>query len=370
MRTVTTEQRIIVYRFGQIGDTVVAVPALWALRRQFPDARLVLLSELPARRTHLPPEAVLPALGLVDGFEKYPAGTSIKAILAAWRCIRRLQQQRFHTVVYLVPTERTRKQRLRDLVFFRLSGIKRVLAAHGFSGDSRPKAPDGSLVRVPHEADALLARLKHDGITIPEEGQGCMDLAITPAERERAKRWWREHGDPPTPNGWVAVCAGAKFASKLWPLDRYAALVERLIRDRGIFPVVVGGPEDRVIAAQLLSRWGVGLCAAGELSVRESAALMTGARFYLGNDTGVMHLAAAVGVPCVAVFSARDWPGKWEPYGPAHKVLRFDVPCSGCRLEVCDRGLICLTNLSVQEVYAACLEVLAKTDALYLPPPV
>jgi len=84
---------------------------------------------------------------------------------------------------------------------------------------------------------------------------------------------------------------------------------------------------------------GTGLCAAGELSVRESAALMEGARFYLGNDTGVMHLAAAVSIPCVGVFSARNWPGIWEPYGHGHKVLRFDVPCSGCHLAVCNKTL-------------------------------
>ena len=356
-------QKILVYRFGQIGDTVVAVPALWALRKQFPDAHLVLLSELPAKRNHLPPEAVLPVRGLVDGFEKYPAGTSAETILAAWRCIRRLRRLGFRTVVYLVPTERSPKRRLRDLLFFRLSGIRWVLATRGFARDLHSRLPDGGLARLPHEADALLARLKHDGISVPPEGRGCMDLDITPGERERTKRWWREHGNPSTPSGWIAVCPGAKFPSKLWPLERYAELVERLIRERGILPVVVGGPEDRVAAMALLSRWKVGLCAAGEFSVRESAALMADARFYLGNDTGVMHLAAAVGTPCVALFSARDWPGRWEPYGPGHKVLRFEVPCAGCRLEVCDKGLICLLNIPVQVVYDACLEVLASTDA-------
>ncbi len=355
---------ILVYRFGQIGDTVAAVPALWALRRQFPTARLVLLSEVPAKSTHLPPEAVLPAARLMDGFEKYPAGRSARNVLSAWQCFRRLRAQGFRTVVYLVPTQRTHKQRLRDLLFFRLAGIRRVLAAGGFTNENG-REPDGSLMRQPHEADALLARLERDGVDIPSPGKGCMDLSLAPQERARAQRWWDDHGRPPTPKGWVAICPGAKFPAKLWPLERYAEVGGRLLRDQGIFPVIVGGPEDRRAGSVLLERWGTGLCAAGDLSVRESAALMSEARLYLGNDTGVMHLAAAVGTPCVAVFSARDWPGKWEPYGPGHRVMRHEVPCAGCRLEVCDKGLICLTNISADDVYRACLEVLARTAPRY-----
>lgn len=359
MTKLPAEEHILIYRFGQIGDTVAAVPALWALRKRFPHARMVLLSELPAKQTHLPPDAVLPSSGLLDGFEKYPAGASARSVLASWRCIRALRKQGFRTVVYLVPTERSKKRRVRDLLFFRLSGMKRVMAERGFSKDREPRTLNGALIRQPHEADALLTRLAFDGVNVPSAGEGCMDLRITQEERERVRNWWYKHGNPPQPNGWIAVCPGAKVTAKLWPLERYAEVVELLIRDSGVLPVIVGGPEDRKAAECLLSRWQVGFCAAGELTVRESAALMADARFYLGNDTGAMHLAAAMGTRCVALFSSRDWPGKWEPYGPGHKVLRFDVPCSGCKLDVCDKGLICLNNISVQEVYEACRKVLS-----------
>jgi heptosyltransferase-3 len=351
--------QILIYRFGQIGDTVAAVPALWALRRQFPDAQLVLLSEVPARQNHLPPEAILPKKGLIDGFEKYPPGSSAKSILAAWRRIRRLRQQGFRTVVYLVPTERSWQRRRRDLLFFRLAGVRQIMAANGFSPDREPRRPDGTLIRQPREADALLARLALDGVNVPAAGEGCMDLAITDEERERARTWWHQQRRPPMPGGWVAVCPGAKVSSKLWPLERYADVVELLIRNRGVVPVIVGGPEDRETGHKLLAGWKTGLCAAGELTVRESAALMADARFYLGNDTGAMHLAAAMGVPCVALFSARDWPGKWEPYGAGHRVHRFAVPCAGCKLAVCDKGLVCLRSISVEAVYDSCVAVLA-----------
>jgi ADP-heptose:LPS heptosyltransferase len=350
---------ILVFRIGQIGDTVAALPSLWLLRRQFAGARIVVLSQIPPQHTHLPPEAVLPPSGLVDGFEKYPGGASLKNLVAAWRQIRQLRRQGSDTLVYLTPSRRTKKQRQRDRLFFRFCGLKHFLATKGFEDNLHPRLPDGKLAAKAKEADALLARLRLDGLPAPAPGKGCMDLRITETERQRAKDWWRQKAGPrPGAKGWVAICPGGKLASKLWPWERYAEVVRLLMRKQGLFPVIIGGREDREAGEKLLSEWGAGLCAAGELSVRESAALMEGARCYLGNDTGVMHLAAAVGKPCVAIFSARDWPGNWEPYGEGHKVLRFEVPCSGCQLAVCDQDLQCLRGIEVQQVYDACLAVL------------
>lgn len=360
----SSPKRILVFRFGQIGDTVAALPSLWVLRQQFPDARILMLSEVPAIKIHLPPETVLPQTGLVDGFEKYPGGASVKNFFTAWRQLAGLRKQGFSTLVYLVPSARTKRQRIRDRIFFRLAGIRHLLATQGFSEILQPKSLDGSLISLPKEADALLERLRLDGLPVPTSGKGCMDLRITEAERQRVKDWWRQKiSSRLVPKGWIAVCVGGKTSTQLWPLEKYAEVVRLLIEKHGLFPVIIGGKEDRETGGKLLSQWGTGLCAAGELSVRESAALLEGARFYLGNDTGVMHLAAAVGRPCVAVFSARNWPGIWEPYGKGHKVLRFDVPCSGCRLAVCDQDLQCLRGIQVEQVYQACEEVITRQNA-------
>jgi heptosyltransferase III len=355
-----TPERLLVFRIGQIGDTIATLPSLWALRQQFPDARMIVLSEIPPTKTHLPLETVLPNTGLVDGYVKYPGGASARHFLVAWRQVRQLRKRGFDTLVYLAPSGRTKRQLVRDRMFFRLTGIRQLLAFKGFVKDRHPRSPDGALTPLPKEADALLERLREDGLQVPRPGQGSTALRITETEHQRARHWWRQNGSPQTPHGWVAICSGGKVRSKLWPWERYCEVVRLLIEQHGIFPVIIGGAEDRELGKKLLASWGTGLCSAGELTVRESAALMEGARFYLGNDTGAMHLASAVGIPCVAIFSARDWPGIWEPYGIGHKVLRFDVPCSGCRVEVCDKELKCLRGIQTQQVYQACVEMIAR----------
>jgi len=95
---------------------------------------------------------------------------------------------------------------------------------------------------------------------------------------------------------------------------------------------------------------------AGSLSVLESAEALRRCTLYLGNDTGIMHLAAAVGTRCIAIFSARDHPGKWYPYGQGHVVIRKQIPCEGCYLTVCEEHrMACLMEINVEEVCQAVL---------------
>ena len=90
---------------------------------------------------------------------------------------------------------------------------------------------------------------------------------------------------------------------------------------------------------------------AGQLPLDESVALFARAVCYLGNDTGAMHVAAAMGRPCIAVFSARDFRGKWDPFGSGHTILREDPACRHCMLVDCTtEKLRCLTTIDAETV--------------------
>ena len=148
--------------------------------------------------------------------------------------------------------------------------------------------------------------------------------------------------------------------AKRWPLERFGEVIQRLMERHDVWPVVFGGREDRESGDRLLAGWGRGYNAAGALSVRASAAALRQCALYLGNDTGTMHLAAAAGTPCVAVFSARDWPGAWYPYGVEQRVFRTAIECEGCYLETCvERKNECLNRISVEQVLDGCESLMA-----------
>ena len=114
--------------------------------------------------------------------------------------------------------------------------------------------------------------------------------------------------------------------------------------------VVVGGRDDTARGEELRRAWGPrARNLAGELSPYGSAEVLRQCVAYVGNDTGAMHLAGMVGTPCVALFSARDYPGQWEPYGDGHEVLRHETDCAGCMLDVCPYNNKCLNLITVDE---------------------
>jgi heptosyltransferase III len=361
----TAVHKLLIYRFGQIGDTIAALPSLWLLRKHFKDAHFTLLSEIPQHGNQLPPEQVLPPEGLVQNYIKYRSGSSLRRLLALFRTVLSLRRMKFDAVAYLLPTIRSPKQRLRDAWFFRLAGIQQTIGFDGYPDDPYPRSTDGSLSPVMHEADALLKRLAASGLSETKLGAGSMDMGITTDEQARADAWWLNHqGTSLAPRGWFAVCAGSKWSSKQWPAERYLEVGKKLIQEHGLLPVIFGGSEDRELGQQLIAQWGTGLCTAGDLTVRESAALLKNAIFYLGNDTGVMHLAAAMGTPCIGIFSSLDWPGRWFPYGEGHQVMRHEVPCAGCLLQICNQSNQCLTGIQVDQVLSACQKVVARIRML------
>ena len=166
---------------------------------------------------------------------------------------------------------------------------------------------------------------------------------------------WLGSQSPDNGRTWVGVAPGSKMPAKRWDLARFAEVVRGLIDHFDIWPVVFGGGEDRTIGRNLLDQWGRGYNAAGQLSVRASAFAVGRAALFLGNDSGAMHLAAAAGTPCVAIFSSRDWPGAWYPYAVRQKVFRSDIDCEGCYLTECtERANECLKRIGTAEVLEAC----------------
>lgn len=362
-------RRVLVFHVGSLGDTLVALPSFWSVLRAFPDAHRVMLTKAPARGGIPVGRDILEGSGLFHDYMLFEGDHHDYGRDPPWwrkwlgvlRLVMALRARRFDLAVYLAPSARDPAQTRRDLLFFRLAGISTVLGV-----DAQPGLTDPATGQPLKESQRLLGRLAGTVAWPDNPAQARCDLALGEPDHAAVSQWLSARGpDDASPRPWVAFAPGSNLPSKLWPAERYEAVGRLLIQRHGIWPVVVGGPEDRGVAAKLIQAWGCGTDAAGHLTVRQSAALLDRCKLFVGNDTGTMHLAAAGGLPCVAVFSARDEPGKWEPMGGPHHVIRKPVPCAGCMLVQCDeQDRLCLRMIEVDEVVAAAEDLLRRTGAV------
>ncbi len=354
---------VLVYRPGNLGDTLVAVPALWAVRRHFAASRITLLFEVSRARSLVTPAEPLRGSGICDEFLSYPVGGSwlqrLQRPLDMATLQARVRSRRIDTLVYLAPSRRTMRQRSRDRLFFRAAGVTRFIGMEGFPP---PETWLSGARTLPSEGELLLRRLERSGVPVPEAGRASLELSIGQVEERRVADWMLSQ---PNTGGrlCISIGPGGKQPVTRWPIERYQAVVAALIARFDVWPIVFGAPADAANANRLLRAWARGWDATG-FDVRTAIAAMRRCVMHLGNDTGTIHMAAAAGVPCVGVYAAQNPRGQWEPYGAGHRVLRLPIDCEGCLLEECvAQGHRCLLSIGVEPVTAACEEMLVRVAA-------
>ena len=343
-------ERVLVYRLGSLGDTLIALPCLHLIERAYPNAKRRLLTNLPVDQRAAPAAAVLGDSGLIDSYESYPVGVRNPATL--WQLRARIQAWQPDVLVYLMPA-RGRLAAWRDALFFRLCGIKKIVGipysaamqTHVQTADRDQWEPEASrLARCVAElGDARL------------DDPASWNLRITPAEREAARLALQPAEGRPM----IAVSLGTKVQAKDWGAQNWQALMGRM---SALYPghalVLIGAPSEAGQSAAAGRVWSSSSSAAGPvlnlcaaLTPRQSAAVLAHCRMLIGHDSGPMHLAASVQTPCVAIFAARTRPGIWYPYGRQHHILYHHVDCGNCHLDVCiEQGKKCLTSITVDEV--------------------
>jgi ADP-heptose:LPS heptosyltransferase len=354
--------KILIYHIGSLGDTLVALPAFRAVRDNFPHAHITLLTDNQYGENRVQCKEILDGSGLVDEYIFYTCDDSFRG--KALRTMRMLallmllRRRRFDALIYLFPTGADTPRLKRDRLFFKGAGIKKIIGMSGFvmKQQSLLRHP---LPTVSHVSDQLLARIADSGLTVPCVGKNGSCLKVSAREKaavnELRKSQMEDGG-----RTWIAIGPGSKMPAKVWPKERFRELMQRLIDQYDVWPVVFGGPDDAALGQELTSQWGRGYVAAGKLGVREGLAALERCALYIGNDTGTLHMAVAVGVKCIGLYSARDVPGLWYPYGEGHVVFRYTVPCEGCLKVACiENGMKCILSIRVDEVYAAATRCLS-----------
>jgi ADP-heptose:LPS heptosyltransferase len=339
-------KRVLIYRIGSLGDTLVALPALRLVARAFPNAERRMLTNFPVNVKAPPAEAILKDTGLVQGYLRYEVGTrSVSSLFALWWQLVRWWPE---VLVYLGPA-RGIKAAQRDAAFFRLCGIRRMVGIPLTEEMQGRIESDDSLEP---EAERLARGIAELGDAHLEDASSW-SLALTTEERETGRAVLRTMGDRPL----VAISIGTKVDTNDWGAENWRTLLLQIAELYPQYGLAMTGAEvDSPYSEAIAAGWRAGaagpvvnLC--GMLTPRESAAVFGQARVFIGHDSGPMHLAAAMQIPCVAIFSARGRPRTWFPYGRQHHVVYHRVECWGCGLATCVvEKKKCLTSITVDEV--------------------
>jgi len=184
-------------------------------------------------------------------------------------------------------------------------------------------------------------------------------LPVPEQDREWADDFLRRH-DVAGDEYVVALMPGARWETKRWPPDRFATVAELLAQRFDARFLITGGPDDRA-AAQAIAALAGGarvVDATGQTSLRQLASLLLRCRLVISNDSGPMHIAAALGVPVVAIFGPTS-PQRVGPYGAGHRVIQADVDCAPCYQRRCDT-LECMRRISPAEVAQAAAELMER----------
>lgn len=317
----TTYQRILVIRYGGLGDFILTLPLLAALRHFFPGAHVAFM-----------------------GNREYAA-------LAEGICIDSLEPAERHGISSFFVRDGELDPDLSgffasfDLILSFRTDHEGVFAAN------LRRASRGLVVASPpaparpgvHVSDFLLASLEQAGVD------------------------WRSFPAPvpllPLKSGGkneiVAIHPGSGSNSKCWPVDRFIELAVRLEKEAEVKPVLLFGPAEE----EIRHRVGWHFSAYDNRDIREVAAFLNGCRAYVGNDSGITHLAAVLGAPTLAIFGPTD-PAVWAPRGDHVRILQGHTDCAPCADEArhqC-RDRACLESLSVDAVFSAVSSMLERKE--------
>jgi heptosyltransferase II len=324
-------RRILVRAPNWVGDAVMSLPVLAGLRRLFPLAEITVLA---APRV-APLFAAQPG---VTEIIRYPAGRGKWQVL--WELRGRFE------VALALPNS------MESALGLWLVGVPSRV---GYNTDARrlflKEAVSGheELAGL-HTVFYLLGLLKALGgvatFTPPT-------LYLEPEEEAMAAHVLAET-DLPGRGPWVGLSPGAAYGpAKRWEPARFAALGRELQRQFGARLVLLGASDERPVAEMVKENLpGPVADLVGRTNLRQALGVLSQLKLLVTNDSGLMHAAAALDVPLVALFGSTD-PGATGPFTSRATVLRHPRPCSPCFKRTCEEGYACLTDISVDEVAAA-----------------
>jgi heptosyltransferase-2 len=334
--------KILIRATNWIGDAIMSLPALRAIRRRFPDADITVCAR-PWVSALYEGERSIDKVMVLEG------AAGARDWKSKLDLVRRLRRGNFDLAI-LFPNS------FESAAVVRLAGMKRII---GYARDGRSfllteaiKAPEPGEIAV-HERFYYLELLRRAGLIekIPEVPEIRLD-AINELRARGEKRF--ETFDFKLPA--IGVSPGAAYGSaKRWLPARFAESAARLAAELGASVAVFGSAAEKALCEEV-ARAVNGRNFAGATTLREFIEMTAACRVFLTNDSGAMHIASALGVPSVTVFGPTDETAT-GPLGPAARLVREPVDCAPCLLRECPIDHRCMTRVTADRVVQVAQEL-------------
>ena len=347
-------RRLAVFKLRNIGDVLMITPVLRALRETFPQARISVIvnsgtEEMLAHNPHIDEVLVYR--------RKNGDRNPFARLRDELRFVRDLRQRRFDLTIGFTEGDRTAWYSLFCRARYRFGVLRGVTQSRPFAYTHPLYPPHGVQM---HEVEKHFVFLSNGGLSLrsPKPGNLCL------LDPDDMRAWARNELAPLRPASIVHVHPVSRWLWKCWGNQPMAQVIDWLQTERNARVVVTTGPAPRELER---AREIIRLCRTqplfyeGNLSLGQIAALSAESDGYFGVDTAPMHMAAAVGVPVVALFGPTN-PKNWGPWTPIGQVLAKHCPCNDpASTEKCDWSQVraCLAAISVPDAQAALDRMLA-----------
>lgn len=339
-------RKILIRSVNWIGDAVMTTPAISVIREHFPHAEITLLANAMVSQLFLHH----PGIDSIITFDRQDKHHGVAGRI---RLAAELRRHAFDLAIILPNS-------FDSALVPWLAGIP---AKIGKCSDGRTLLLSGRYTAEKafapcHEVDYYLNLMQHFGIT---GSRTPLHLVVTADEERRAAAFLADSGGIQPGDFVLGINPGASYGSaKRWYPDRFAQVDRRLADTWSAKVIIFGGSGETAIASDIAGLTGeAALNVAGKTSVRELMALIKRCNFFITNDSGPMHIAAAFNVPVVAIFGPTDHSGT-SPYNDASAVVRTDVDCAPCKLRECPTDHRCMTSVTAESVVNAALELAAR----------
>ncbi len=336
--------KILVRATNWVGDAIMALPALRVVRSRFPDAEITILAR-PYVAEIYKHQQICDNVIFVDG------KTDV---------VQQLRTQKFDTALLLQNAFQA------AWIAWRAGISQRI----GYARDGRsplltkaiPVPKSGEIPA--HEQFYYLELLRRAGWLDALPSETFIKLVVPEENRQRAAEFLLAANANPQ-RTWIAIGAGASYGSaKCWPPDRFAELANHLQSQWNADVILFGTPTESAVSNAIIAGMRQPpIDLTGKTSIADLPALLSQCRLFIGNDSGAMHVAAAVGLPVVAVF------GPTDPFGTAPVTQRLSIVqektyCSPCFLRRCPTDHRCMTAVTPSAVETAARQWISAAEVL------